>query len=331
MDAGAVDRPHRHVLEPGAIRILGPLRVLGDGDAVVVVLELVVVPHRDERVRGVTRLEQRVGPVQLVLGAVAGEVVDRSHGILPDRCDGAPAGLVDVVAEPHDGVDVLRDDSGPGVVPPRAPVLAARKRETQTVGRRAWRREGTGAADRAREAADGEPVPVRPVGGEPTDQHLGRPVGRSVDGHLARFDDRAHGGIGGDFPRHGRGARGQRGLEPGPEHDLAGAVETRQHTEGERGAVGRRVVRRTGRAADDRQAGPGQPERARPTGSSAQEPAPVHLTHTDPPSSPPRVRQLPRGFVVREATLASLLALQNPDGQGMMTARAVRVPASMRS
>jgi hypothetical protein len=79
----------------------------------VVVLDLVVVPDDVPAGRRVRRLQVRIGAVQRVAVAVAGEVgrlrpVVAADGLaLPDRVGAA---LVDVVAQEDEGVQLRRSD-----------------------------------------------------------------------------------------------------------------------------------------------------------------------------------------------------------------------------
>jgi hypothetical protein len=75
----------------------------------IVVLDLVVVPDREEGVRGVHRLQVRVGLVEPVLLPVLAEQLGVAVVIGPGGV-GADAGigvLVDVVAEAENQVEVL--------------------------------------------------------------------------------------------------------------------------------------------------------------------------------------------------------------------------------
>ena len=117
----------------------------------VVVLDLVVVPDRHEVVGGVHRLQVGVALVEVVLLPVLGQVLDVSvvveaGGVLARA--GVVMGLVDVVAEVEDEVDVrLLGDRGVGVVEAGLVALAGEERDPQRM-LGVMRRSSPEAADR---------------------------------------------------------------------------------------------------------------------------------------------------------------------------------------
>ena len=187
----------RHVLPVGPVRggaprahLLDPAdRVRVDVQVGVVVLELVVVPRDEPRVRGVRLLEALVG---LVLAVPNPVLVQRPHLQLRQvRSDRGVAALVDVVAEEDHGLDVLR--VGEVVVRREIAlreVLARHERERDAAHHRVAGRARAGAAHRADPVAELEAVEVVAVGGKPVD--LGAEAVRLVgqrDG-AALADDR---------------------------------------------------------------------------------------------------------------------------------------------
>ena len=128
----AVDRPHRHVLEPRLVRRGAAFGELGQERPVVVVGHLVVVPRRDDRMRGVGGLQVGVAAVQAVSLAVALEgvgvldVLVAQTALQLDR-----ERLVDVVAEEQHRVEVLGGDVAPRPVEAAGVGLARGERQSQ--------------------------------------------------------------------------------------------------------------------------------------------------------------------------------------------------------
>lgn len=207
----------RLVLEPGAVgglalrgRLLVPLLLVEVGRVVLpgVVRELVVVPDVDERVELVGPPEPFVAAVLPVDRAVVGEsergaarfrrVAERKPVGQLDRAVpahglevGIPVGLVDVVAEVHDEVEVVGvalHECAPRVVPAADEVLARREGEAHRdvlsgLGR------GLRPPDRGRDAESDEAVPVGGVGREADRLDPHRVVAVGVGRGLAPGDD----------------------------------------------------------------------------------------------------------------------------------------------
>ncbi len=177
VDAVGLVRPAgaRHVLEEGAVRVGAALE---EGDApvagglaglavAVVVLDLVVVPDRGDRVAGADRLQVRVRVVERVLApvlleglrlAALGGVVGPHRGVLVARRD--VGALVDVVAQAHHQVDVVAGRQvGVRGVEAGHPVLAREERDPDRLAG-VGRARGAEAADGRVDLAGGEAVPV---------------------------------------------------------------------------------------------------------------------------------------------------------------------------
>ena len=143
VDAGPVDRPDRQVLEPRLVGVCDTARLLGEDGGVVVVVDLVVVPDRDERVCGVCSLEVRVALVELVAGPVAGQIARLGRGFVADLSQQLDRrGLVDVVPEEQHGVEWSRRDVPPGGVVAAGVRLATGVREGQRADRGTSRGQG---------------------------------------------------------------------------------------------------------------------------------------------------------------------------------------------
>ena len=139
----------------------GPLRVTGTSEPVV------VVEHVDHRIRRVHRLEVRIGTIEAVLRTKLLQRDGVLHRVVAPRhvdAVGVP-GLVHVVAETHDQIDV-----GRGIVRQRRqigvssevavrPSLAAEGGDSHPVHRSDRRR--TRPSERRHDPVVGEPVPVR--------------------------------------------------------------------------------------------------------------------------------------------------------------------------
>ncbi len=228
VDAAALDRPDGHVLEPRLERRGHASGVEVQHRAVPVVRHLVVVPHGQQRVGGVAGLQVGVGPVEAVALPVA---LDRLGGLERLVADTAlqldEQRLVDVVAEEQDGVEVLCCDVAPRSVEAGGVRLAAGHPEGQPRGGGARRGQRASAPDGRDLGAGPEPVPPAAVGGEAAHQHLHAVVARRRDRSRAARDHVGEGVVGGDLPLDARGAGGEQRLHPGPQHDLARAVEPR--------------------------------------------------------------------------------------------------------
>ncbi len=223
----------------------------------VVVLDLVVVPGDDPGEGGVRALEGRVGLVQRVPGPVVGQgeqLVDPGGlrgGVQAVRVLAARVGLVDVVAEVHDGVEVLGGQGGVRGPVTVLPVLAVDHAEAEPAGVGAGRRGGAGAAGGAQVAARAEPVPVVAAGLEPADVDVHAvPASGLGDGDAAP-DGPAEARVRRDLPGHrdGAGAHGGGvegvGDQPGPQDDGVRQRVTAGHAEQERVPADGFRVRRT--------------------------------------------------------------------------------------
>ncbi len=161
--AEVAPQPPWHVLEERAVPVAAALLerhapVLGGAArnvAGVVVLDLVVVPDRDQRELPADLEQVRVRVVERVLGAVLGERLRLAVGrgrVGTDRP--AVRLLVDVVAEAHDEVDVLLRQVRVRVVVAGHELLAGEERDPQPLAR-AGRIRGTKTA-RGRCAVTGD-------------------------------------------------------------------------------------------------------------------------------------------------------------------------------
>jgi hypothetical protein len=171
----------------------------------VVVLDLVVVPGRHERVAGVGGLQVGVGLVEGVPDAVAGKVGRLGADVAANQAR-PRAVLVDVVPEVQDHVEVLLGQVPVGGVVAALPALAAHHGERETLQRRPWVGAGLGPSEPAGVAAGAEPVPVVAAGCQPVDLDVDGVAGRRCGDHPAPGDHIDHAGAGGDLPvdRHGQ-------------------------------------------------------------------------------------------------------------------------------
>ena len=290
---GAVDRPHRLVLEPRPVGRSRTLRVLEDRDPVVVVHELVVVPDRQEGVPGVGVEDVGVGPVEAVLGPVGGQVGGRTHGVAAHVGERhVPARLVDVVAQVHDRVDVLLRDAAPRRVVARREVLARRDGQPDPAALVARGGRRLGPAGAAGPTVDHEPVEVRAARGKALGEHLDGPVGLPRRRAGALGHDLGERGVGRHLPRHVDGPASGCRRHPGPEDRRGGVVDPREHTAVEDGVERGRHRHRTAgrhRAARDPL---GRGQTCRTERACLQEGPSVHLA---PPTSWNFARPAPAG------------------------------------
>jgi hypothetical protein len=223
----------RHMLVVGLIGGAAPQQPLRARDVVlgdlvgVVVLDLVVVPDEQPRAARVHRLQVLVALVQRVADPISVE----GHRLLAAlRADRAGRGaLVDVIAEEHHQIEVLLHHVLVGRVVAVGVVLAVGRGEVQALGLGVAGRRGPGAADRAREFADREAVPVPGVGLEALDVDVHRVGEVRVGLDDIGGDDIGEVLVGRDLPghrvRHGRHAavpRVRRGRQPGPQDHAVG-------------------------------------------------------------------------------------------------------------
>jgi hypothetical protein len=194
----------------------------------VVVGDLVIVPRDDPRVRGVGRLQIRVGLVERIAQAIVVERHRLGPAVLAHARE-ARRVLVDVVAEKDDQVEVVAEHPPVGAEVAELPVLARGEGHAQAVERRVRRRGRARPADGAHLTARAKaiPVPARGLEAVDLDVHGVRPVRRGR--RRAALDDVAHALVGRDLPldRHGlarRAGAGQhrRRRDPGPQHDARG-------------------------------------------------------------------------------------------------------------
>ena len=143
----------------------------------VVVLDLVVVPDVDHRMQAVQLAQRRVGAIAAVLAAVGAQIVGVQR-VAARVLRGRRATLrVDVVAEEHVQVEVLRGGVRVRAEVPVGVVLAGREGQPQRVARGRVRQR-PGAAD-GRDVVAGLPdVEVLRGGLEAADASLDRPVDR---------------------------------------------------------------------------------------------------------------------------------------------------------
>ena len=271
----------RHVLEPGLVGEAAPLGAplvlatveVGGVVLVGVVRELVVVPDADHRhglvhpaqrrVRAVDAVELAVvrearGRVVLLVGALvederAGLVGEAGHparGLLEARVAG---GLVDVVAEVEEEVELLGQQAGVAVVVAAVEVLAREDGEAQ-LGVGVGGRGGAGAADRADVAAVLAAVDEAVVVGgrrlEAADLGLDAAVVHRPGGHqdvrraVVEVDQGRELGVAGQLERDLGVVLAEVGvLEAGPDDD---AVRPRVAGDDRLGEVGRAVLQRPG-------------------------------------------------------------------------------------
>ena len=262
--------PPGQVLELRLARIL----LMGARLAVgVVVLDLVVVPDREEGMGGVHRLQVRVGLVEAVLLPVLAEqlrvpVVIDPCGVVANAGIGV---LVDVVAEAEDQVEVLLVRDRPlGVVEARVPVLARVEGDPDRLAR-VQRRRGLEPADRRLRVLGDEAVEVVLVGLQAVDEGAGREVTILAGGDRLLRDDVAELPVGGD--NDVQLGRPLDLAETGPELDALGSGKTggdalleggllhlrNAAVAGQGGIVHGRGHGRPGRQGTDQEAAPAEP------------------------------------------------------------------------
>jgi hypothetical protein len=225
----------------------------------VVVLDLVVVPDRHDRMRRAEGPQVAVGVVERVLGAVLGEglhlpVAVRARGVAPDRLV-VEVALVDVVAEAHRQVEVrLLRQRGMGGVVARLVVLAGEEADAHRLAR-VRRPAGPEPPDRPVGVPRREPVPVG-LGGQQAGRDAlvdGEP-GRGAGQDVLAVDDAAKAGVGGHFELELR--VGADPLHPRPQGDGVRPRLARRHALRE-GDVARGRLRPRRAAQEERSAGPG--------------------------------------------------------------------------
>jgi hypothetical protein len=165
----------------------------------VVVGDLVVVPGHQPRARRVGGLQVGVRLVERVPDAIVIQRVRFGGAVLADVI-APPRGLVDVVAEEDDQVEVLGQHPVIGPVVTLLVLLAGGEREAQPLDGGAGGRGGPGAPDGTGLAAGPEPVPVPASRLQALDFHVNRvgPPGRGR--HRALLDDLAHALVAGHLP-----------------------------------------------------------------------------------------------------------------------------------
>ena len=222
----------RHVLVVrlvgrGATEQEGVARVIVLRDVVrIVVVHLVIVPGDPPRKRRMRGLEIRIGPILRVAVAVVLErrdLVAAVHANPPGF--GIARVLIDVVAEVKDEVEIFGGEMTVGREVAGLEMLTGDEGEPETIGRRAERRQGPRASDRARRIAHVEPIPVPPIGPQPFDVHVHRvrPLRRRA--HDAASNDLRHLVVFGDFPpdvhrnRRHAAALQRIGRQPCPQND----------------------------------------------------------------------------------------------------------------
>ncbi len=173
-----------------------------------VVLDLVVVERVDPRVRRVRGLQRRLALVERVLQPVPRQV--ERLGVEP-RIGGDAAlvvlhaGLVHVVAEVHDEVEVLGRHVVVGREVPVLPGVAGREREPELPRARERVRSRAGAAGRRDLAAGAEAVVVDVIGRQAVDLRVHRVAELRSRDHVSRGVRRA-----------GTARRGRPRTPPGP-------------------------------------------------------------------------------------------------------------------
>ena len=280
VDPITVDAPHRLVLEPGPVRGCGALREPQVRDAVAVVDELVVVPHRSERMSGVCGAQIGIGAVHAVLGAIGVQIIRSSGSVGPDReRSRSPAGgLVDVVAQEDDRVDVLGRDRTPGRVVAGGEALAARDRKAHRRGIGVCVGKRAGAADRTAQAVDPEPVPVGRSGNETFGEHLHTPVvlrrrdSRAGRHHLCELR------VGRHLPVELR----RTWSEAGPQNDRGVGVHPRRDPAVEGTEVDRRRIRRCRSTPEE----PVRGDAPEPECAAPQQCSPIHAAPRELPPRP---------------------------------------------
>ena len=155
----------------GEVNALGPATALGA--AGVVVLHFVVVPGQQPGAGCVHALQMGVTFVQGVAGAV---VVQRDGGRSGHSAYGFAAAtvFVDVVAQKHQGVELLALHVAVGAVVAMFPVLTRGIAQAQPLGRSARCRESARAAHRANCSPEHEAVVVPAVGLQALQLHVHR-------------------------------------------------------------------------------------------------------------------------------------------------------------
>ena len=204
----------------------------------VVVGDLVIVPDREPRRRGMGGLQVAVELVERITIAELRQR-RRNANLMPSHQPRSPGLLVDVVAEVDHQVEVARGHVAIGREVALLVLLARGEGEAQPLRRARGGRRGARATDRTLRRARPEPVPVGTPRFQAARLRMNR-MGQRRDGLFgAARDDPGKGLVLGDLPvDRDRGIRHAAAFErlrrePRPKHDAVLARRARGDTEGE--------------------------------------------------------------------------------------------------